>query len=331
LRILVAGGAGFVGSHLCRRLLSDGHSVHCVDNLITGDFANLADLRDAPEFTFENADVANAAERDVDVVFHLASPASPVDYERLPLETLAANSLGTWRLAELARAAGASLTFVSTSEVYGDPLVHPQPESYWGNVDPVGPRACYDEGKRFGEALVTSMRRVQGLRATIVRVFNTYGPAMRRDDGRVIPELMSAAIAGRPLVVHGDGRQTRSFMFVSDLVEGLVRIGFDRKADGEVFNLGNPHEITIRELAELVRDLLAPGKEIVSIEAREGDPRQRKPDIAKVQRWYGWNPLVPLDEGLRLTASWFAPGRPLEGAAADPAITDPSLTTNVPA
>ena len=234
-------------------------------------------------------------------------------------------------LRHLARAAGASFTFVSTSEVYGDPLVHPQPESYWGNVDPVGPRACYDEGKRFGEALVTSMRRVQGLRATIVRVFNTYGPAMRRDDGRVIPEMMSAAIAGRPLVVHGDGSQTRSFMFVSDLVEGLVRIGLDPKADGEVFNLGNPHEITIRELAELVRDLLAPGKEIVSIEAREGDPRQRKPDIAKVQRWYGWNPLVPLDEGLRLTASWFAPGRPLEGAAADPAINDPALTTNVPA
>jgi dTDP-glucose 4,6-dehydratase len=325
VRVLVAGGAGFVGSHLCRRLLADGHAVHCVDNLITGNLTNIADLRDGPAFTFENADVAAAEPRDVDVVYHLASPASPVDYDRLPLETLAANSLGTWRLIELARQAGASFTFVSTSEVYGDPLVHPQPESYWGNVDPIGPRACYDEGKRFGEALVTSMRRVHGVRSTIVRVFNTYGPGMRRDDGRVIPELMSAAIAHRPLVVHGDGSQTRSFMYVSDLVEGLVRIGLDPRSDGEVFNLGNPHEITIRELAELVRDLLAPGERIVSVAAREGDPRQRKPDIAKVKQWFGWTPVVPLEEGLRQTAAWFGSGRSAVEAAGGPALA------NVPA
>jgi dTDP-glucose 4,6-dehydratase len=309
MRVLVAGGAGFVGSHLCRRLLVEGHAVHCVDSLITGQIANIADVRDLPAFTFEQTDAAEAQQRDVDVVFHLASPASPVDYDRLPLETLAANSFGTWRLLEIARMAGASFTFVSTSEVYGDPLVHPQPESYWGNVDPVGPRACYDEGKRFGEALVTSMRRVHGVPASIVRVFNTYGPAMRRNDGRVIPELMAAALAGQPLVVHGDGSQTRSFMYVSDLVEGLIRIGLDPRSDGEVFNLGNPHEVTIRELAGLVRDLLAPGQLIVNAPRREGDPQQRKPDITKVRSWYGWNPSVSLHDGLRRTATWFASGR----------------------
>jgi len=305
MRIVVAGGAGFVGSHLCRRLLADGHQVVCVDNLITGTEANVAELLDNPSFRFIQADAAEAPDLVVDQVYHLASPASPVDYDQLPLETLAANSRGTWRLLDVARAAGASFLYTSTSEVYCDPLVHPQPETYWGNVDPIGPRACYDDGKRFGEALVTSYRRVHGTRATIVRIFNTYGPRMRLDDGRVIPELMSSAFAGRELRVHGDGSQTRSFMYVADLVEGLVRVGLDPASDGQVFNIGNPSEVTIGELAEAIRRRFATDAEIVFQPGRPGDPQRRKPDISKVRAAHGWQPAVSLDDGLELTASWF--------------------------
>ena len=214
---------------------------------------------------------------------------------------MSANSLGTWRLLEIAHETGAKLTFVSTSEVYGDPLVHPQPETYWGNVDPVGPRSCYDESKRFGEALLMSMRRAHGVRATIVRVFNTYGPRMRFNDGRVIPELLGNALAGRPLVLHGDGSQTRSFCYVSDLVDGLLRVGLDDGNDGEIFNIGNPAEITIRQLAERIRDLVQPDLPIVSTDARPGDPARRRPDISKVRARYGWEPMVDLTVGLNLT------------------------------
>ena len=252
MKVLVAGGAGFVGSHLCRRLLADGHRVTCVDNLLTGSLANVADLVARTASSSSRPTSPRVPRLPADAVLHLASPASPVDYERLPLETMAANSQGTWRLLDLARRAGATFTYVSTSEAYGDPEVHPQPETYWGNVDPVGPRSCYDESKRFGEALVTSYRRVHHVPAAIVRVFNTYGPAMRRDDGRVMPEFLGAALAGRPMVVHGDGSQTRSFMYVDDLVEALVRVGLDRDADGQLLNIGNPEEVTILELAELI-------------------------------------------------------------------------------
>jgi len=306
MRVLVAGGAGFVGSHLCDRLVADGHQVACLDNLVTGSRENVAGLAGHPRFTFIEADVAAAPQIDVDVILHLASPASPVDYDRLPLETLAANSIGTWRLLEVARAAGAHLTFVSTSEVYGDPLVHPQPETYWGNVDPIGPRACYDEGKRFGEALVTSMRRVNGVRATIVRLFNTYGPRMRPDDGRVVPALVTAALAGQPLTLHGDGTQSRSFMYVDDLVEGLVRVGLGPASDGEVFNIGNPHEVTMRELAGEIARAVGRDLSIRYVPGRPGDPQRRRPDITKLTARYGWEPRISLGDGLGRTMAWFS-------------------------
>jgi nucleoside-diphosphate-sugar epimerase len=322
VRFLVAGGAGFVGSHLCRRLVDEGHEVTCVDSLLTGRRDNVADLIGQPGFVFVEADVTSLEGSALpaappDVVLHLASPASPVDYDRLPLETLAVNSAGTWRLLDVAAAARARLVYVSTSEVYGDPLVHPQPETYWGNVDPIGPRACYDEGKRFGEALVTSFRRVRGVRAAIVRVFNTYGPAMRLDDGRVVPEFLAAAQAGRPLPIQGDGTQTRSYMYVSDLVEGLLRVATDEGLDGQVLNIGNPHEITVLELAERLLAIMVSSVGTDLVPGRPGDPQQRCPDISRMRERYGWEPTVTLDDGLRRTVDWLkngrAPGAPVAG------------------
>jgi nucleoside-diphosphate-sugar epimerase len=308
MRFLVAGGSGFVGSHLCRRLVADGHHVTCVDSLLTGRRANVADLEGTERFAFVEQDVAHldasALDGPPDVVLHLASPASPVDYDRYPLETLAVNSAGTWRLLEIAEGAGARLVFVSTSEVYGDPLVHPQPETYWGNVDPVGPRGCYDEGKRFGEALVTSWRRERDVHAAIVRVFNTYGPAMRLDDGRVVPEFLAAATAGRPLPVQGDGMQTRSFTYVSDLVEGLCRVALDPDLDGQLLNIGNPDEVTMTELAERVLTLTGSTAGTVHVPGRPGDPQRRCPDITRMATRYSWQPAVALDEGLRRTVDW---------------------------
>jgi nucleoside-diphosphate-sugar epimerase len=306
VRVLVAGGAGFIGSHVCQELLRRGHDVTCLDNLSTGSPRNLVDFEDHPRFRFVAGDVEQCPQLEVDVILHLASPASPVDYDRLPLQTMAANSIGTWRLCDVARSVGARLTFVSTSEVYGDPLVHPQPESYWGNVDPIGPRACYDESKRFGEALVMSMRREHGLRANVVRLFNTYGPRMRRDDGRAIPELVSAALDGRPLPVYGDGRQTRSFCYVDDLVRGLLAVALDDAIDGEVFNIGNPTETPIGDLAERVRALIDPRLELAFVAARPGDPARRRPDISRMIQRYGWQPTIDLDTGLRATIDAFA-------------------------
>jgi nucleoside-diphosphate-sugar epimerase len=301
MRAMVAGGAGFVGGHLCRRLIDDGHEVICVDNLVTGARTNIESLLEHPRFKFEQVDVAESPMVPVDVVLHLASPASPVDYDRLPLETLHANSTGTGRLLDVAQDAGASLVYVSTSEVYGDPLVHPQREDYWGNVDPVGPRSCYDEAKRFGEALVTSWRAVHGVRAAIVRVFNTYGPGMRMDDGRVVPELIAAALDGRPLTLHGDGLQTRSFMYVSDLVDGLMTVASDPDLDGQILNIGNPHEVTIAEIAERIVAATGSTSSIVRGPARVGDPQRRKPDIGRMVARYGWQPVVSLDIGLERT------------------------------
>jgi dTDP-glucose 4,6-dehydratase len=305
MRIVVAGGAGFVGGHLCRRLLEDGHDVVALDNLSTGAAANVASLAGSPGFTLVRHDVVwpvlEVVRGPVDVVFHLASPASPDDYDRLPLETLAVNSDGTRNLLDLALARNAGFLYTSTSEIYGDPLVHPQPEEYWGNVDSIGPRACYDEAKRFGEALITSYRRVTGVRAAIVRIFNTYGPGMRLDDGRVIPELASAALAGRPLRVHGDGTQTRSFQYVDDLVQALVTIGLDPDLDGLVLNIGNPHEVTMNELAARIAALVPGAGPIEHVPGRPGDPQRRKPDIGRIRARYGWEPTVDLDEGLRRT------------------------------
>ena len=305
MKIMIAGGAGFVGSHLSRALLRRGHHVVCVDDFSTGNAANIADIVDHPRYALVEADVSEAPSRPVDVIAHLASPASPIDYDRMPIHTLRANSLGAFRLLEVAREVGATFCYVSTSEVYGDPLVHPQPEEYWGNVDPIGPRSCYDEGKRFGEALVTAARREIGVRANIIRPFNTYGPDMRRDDGRVIPEMISAAIEGRPVSVHGNGTQTRSFCYVSDLVDGLQHVLLDRDLDGGVFNIGNPHEISMHELAQLIVDLAGTDAEIRFTDGRPGDPERRRPIIARMHDRYGWQPRVPLRDGLRMTIATF--------------------------
>jgi dTDP-glucose 4,6-dehydratase len=315
VKVLVAGGAGFIGSNLIRELRRRDHEVVVVDDFSTGSRANLADLLDDPGFRLIETDVRNTPTIGVDAVLHLASPASPVDYDRLPLETLAANSLGTWRLLEVARAAGATLTYTSTSEIYGDPLVHPQPETYWGNVDPVGPRAKYDEAKRFGEALITNFRQVHGTRANIVRLFNTYGPRMRPDDGRAIPEIASAALDGRPIPIHGDGSQTRSFCYVSDTVDAILAVGLDRSADGEILNIGNPHEITIRHLAEEIVRLTHSPSALQFDPRRPGDPERRRPDITRIQARYDWAPRVELSTGLDRTIDWFA------GQRATPTMT----------
>jgi nucleoside-diphosphate-sugar epimerase len=324
MNILIAGGAGFIGSHLSRALLDAGHHVYAVDDLSTGNHDNIVDLRARPNYELILSDVAHTPTLSVDVIAHLASPASPVDYDRMPLHTLRANSLGTYRLLDIAAEAGASLLFVSTSEVYGDPLVHPQPESYWGNVDPIGPRSCYDEAKRFGEALVFAARRETGVRANVVRLFNTYGPDMRRHDGRVIPEMVSAALAGRPLTVHGNGQQTRSFCYVSDLVRGLMHVMLDPELDGEVFNVGNPHEITVRELAEHIMDLTGNHAELRFTSARPGDPERRRPIIDKIQARYGWQPDVHLRDGLERTIAAFQEAEVRERALnTDGAVRDP--------
>ena len=314
MKVLVAGGAGFVGSTLLRSLLTDGHDVVCVDDFSTGRRRNVESLLGEPRFRLLEVDVVDTPSMDVDVIFHLASPASPVDYDRMPLETLRANSQGTWRLLEVARDAGARLTYTSTSEIYGDPLVHPQPESYWGNVDPVGPRACYDEAKRFGEALITSMRRVHGVRANIVRLFNTYGPRMRPDDGRAIPELATAALDGRPLSIHGDGSQTRSFCYVDDLVAGLKAVALDPTADGLILNIGNPHEVTIRQLAEEILRIAGSSAPLRFDPRRPGDPERRRPDITRIHERYGWLPTVELAVGLERTIDDF---RALRGRDSD--------------
>jgi dTDP-glucose 4,6-dehydratase len=315
VKVLVAGGAGFIGSNLIRELRRLDHEVVVVDDFSTGSRANLADLLDDPGFRLIETDVRNTPAIAVDAVLHLASPASPVDYDRLPLETLAANSFGTWRLLEVAQAAGATLTYTSTSEIYGDPLVHPQPETYWGNVDPVGPRAKYDEAKRFGEALITNFREVHGTRANIVRLFNTYGPRMRPDDGRAIPEIASAALDGRPIPIHGDGSQTRSFCYVSDTVDAILAVGLDRSADGEILNIGNPHEITIRHLAEEIVRLTHSASALQFDPRRPGDPERRRPDITRIQARYDWAPRVELSTGLDRTIDWFA------GQRATPTMT----------
>jgi dTDP-glucose 4,6-dehydratase len=320
MNILIAGGAGFIGSHLSRALLEAGHRVVCVDDVSTGHLDNIADMLGRPAYEFVRADVAHTPAIHVDVIAHLASPASPIDYDRMPIHTMRANSLGMYRLLDVAQTVGARLLFVSTSEVYGDPLVHPQPETYWGNVDPIGPRSCYDESKRFGEALLFAARRERGTQANVVRLFNTYGPSMRRDDGRVIPEMVSAALAGRPLTIHGNGSQTRSFCYVSDLVAGLVHILGDQDLDGEVFNVGNPHEITVRELAEHIIELTGSTSEIRHTSARPGDPERRRPIIDKIQARYGWEPRVHLRDGIRLTIEAFreaeARGKGLTNGAA---------------
>jgi dTDP-glucose 4,6-dehydratase len=305
MRALVAGGAGFVGSHLCERLLADGWDVTAADSFITGREENLEGPGRNDRFRFVRADVSDGTaafdELSPDVVFHLASPASPPDYLRYPVETLRVGALGTLNLLAFAEAKGARLLLASTSEVYGDPLVHPQPETYWGNVNPIGPRAVYDGAKRFAEAAAMAFRRTRGVDVKIARIFNTYGPRMRRDDGRAVPNFVGQALRGEPVTVHGDGSQTRSLCFVSDLVDGLIRLAVS-DADNPV-NIGNPEEWKILELARLVVTLVGSSSEIRFVERPADDPTVRCPDIARA-RTLGWEPRVSVTDGLERTIDW---------------------------
>jgi dTDP-glucose 4,6-dehydratase/UDP-glucuronate decarboxylase len=317
MKVLVAGGAGFIGSHMCEELLRRGHEVVCIDNFVTGHRRNVEHLKLDPAFRLVESDVTSAPREQADLILHLASPASPVHYKAHPIETMLANSAGTQRLLDIARANDARFVFASTSEVYGDPQVHPQTEDYWGNVNPIGPRACYDESKRFGEAMTFEYRRL-GVNASIVRIFNTYGPRMNLEDGRVVPAFLSAAIKEEPLPVHGQGTQTRSFCYVSDLVEGFLLVALDAEADGEVFNVGNPDEITMLELAAEVAHLSGSRADNLELQPRGADdPERRKPDIGKMRARYGWEPKVGLREGLARTLDYFrSTGERIAGAEA---------------
>ncbi|MDY7094355.1 MAG: UDP-glucuronic acid decarboxylase family protein [Acidobacteriota bacterium] len=302
---LITGGAGFLGSHLCERMLAEGHRVICVDNLITGRLENLEHLLDRDDVRFIEHDVSRpfTVEEPVDYVLHFASPASPIDYLELPIQTLKVGSLGTHNTLGLARAHNARYLLASTSEVYGDPLVHPQPESYWGNVNPVGPRGVYDEAKRFAEAMAMAYHRYHGLEIRIVRIFNTYGPRMRLGDGRVVPAFVQQALEGKPLSVFGDGSQTRSFCFVSDLVEGIWRLL--QSEVSEPVNIGNPREMTILEFAQTIVDLTDSGSKLSFHPLPVDDPKTRQPDISRAQEVLGWEPVVELEEGLRRTIEYF--------------------------
>jgi dTDP-glucose 4,6-dehydratase len=302
---LVTGGAGFLGSHLCDRLLREGHRVICVDSLITGNLQNIAHLDDEERFRFIKHDVSVPFEIDEPLhnVLHFASPASPIDYLELPIQTLKVGSLGTHNTVGLAKAKGARYLLASTSEVYGDPLVHPQPESYWGNVNPVGPRGVYDEAKRFAEAMVMAYHRVHGLETRIVRIFNTYGPRMRPRDGRVVPAFIHQALANEPLTVFGDGSQTRSFCFVDDLVEGIYRLLMSDI--DQPMNIGNPVEMTILEFSEAVVELTDSSSKIDFRPLPTDDPKIRQPDITFARAELGWEPHVELKNGLSQTIDYF--------------------------
>ncbi|HXU47227.1 MAG TPA: UDP-glucuronic acid decarboxylase family protein [Thermoanaerobaculia bacterium] len=304
-RAVVTGGAGFLGSHLCERLLAEGCDVTAVDNLLTGSRDNLAHLLDRPEFRLVEHDVSKPFEIEgaVDFVLHFASPASPIDYLELPIQTLKVGSLGTHNALGLAKAKRARFLLASTSEVYGDPLVHPQPESYWGNVNPVGPRGVYDEAKRFAEAMAMAYHRVHGMEVRIVRIFNTYGPRMRLRDGRVVPNFLQQALLDRPLTVYGDGSQTRSFCYVEDLIDGIHRLLLS-DVESPV-NVGNPREMTILEFAEKIIDLTHSKSRIAFEPLPVDDPRTRQPDIALARAKLGWEPKVSLDEGLARTVEYF--------------------------
>ncbi|MFP2961746.1 UDP-glucuronic acid decarboxylase family protein [Myxococcus sp. 1LA] len=305
-RVAVLGGAGFVGSHLCERLLDDGAAVViAVDNLITGNEENLRTLNGRPGFSFVKADITESipVEGPLDYVFNMASPASPIDYAQLPLETLRVGSIGTENGLKLAEAHKAVFLMASTSEVYGDPLVHPQREDYWGNVNPIGPRSVYDEAKRYSEAITAAYGRTKGVQVRIVRIFNTYGPRMRLNDGRVVPAFVGQALKGEDFTVFGDGSQTRSFCYVKDLVDGLVRLMLSDEPNP--VNIGNPREMTIRQFAEAVRAAAGGGGTIIEKPLPKDDPKQRQPDITRARSLLGWEPKVPLEEGLRETIAWF--------------------------
>lgn len=304
-RIVVAGGAGFLGSHMCDLLMSRGDAVVCVDNFVTGAASNIEHLRDSERFEVAEQDISVSVDVDgaVDLVLNLASPASPKDYLKLPIETLDVGSRGTRNCIELAIANDAPMLLASTSEVYGDPLVHPQTEDYWGNVNPIGIRSCYDEAKRFAEALTMAFVREHGLKARIARIFNTYGPRMQVDDGRVVSNFVVQALRGEPITIYGDGLQTRSFCFVDDEVRGLLALAESDEV-GPI-NIGNPGEFTIKELAELVLELTGSASELTFEPLPSDDPMQRKPNIDRAQETLGWEPTIELAEGLTTTIAWF--------------------------
>ncbi len=305
MRTLITGGAGFIGSHLCERFLAEGHEVIAVDNMITGDLTNLDHLRTNPRFRFVGHDISTPLKlkQKLDNVLHFASPASPVDYLEHPIPTLKVGALGTHNTLGLAKAHGARYLLASTSEVYGDPLEHPQKESYWGNVNPIGVRGCYDEAKRFAESITMAYHRAHGVNTHIIRIFNSYGERMRLNDGRVLPNFMYQALMGEPLTVYGTGDQTRSFQYVSDLVEGIWRLlPLDYP---EPVNLGNPAEITILEFAEEIRKLAGSKSEIVFRPLPQDDPKVRQPDITRARQLLGWEPKVGRDEGLARTMAFF--------------------------
>jgi len=305
MRILLTGGAGFVASHLTERLLEKGHKVVSLDNLITGKMANVAHLLDDPAFEFIKHDVSNYIDvkGEIDYVLHLASPASPVDYLEHPIKTLKVGSLGTHNALGVAKAHGSKFLLASTSEVYGDPLVNPQPEEYWGNVNPIGPRGVYDEAKRFAEAITLAYHRTHGIDTKIVRIFNTFGERMRHRDGRVVPNFIDQALKNEPLTVYGDGSQTRSFCYVSDLVAGLIKL-MDSSLN-EPVNIGNPREMSILEFAEKIIKMTGSKSKIAYKELPVNDPKVRRPDITKAKKELGWEPVVSLEEGLSRTVKWF--------------------------
>ena len=302
---MVSGGAGFIGSHLCEALLDRGVQVVALDNFITGSRENLRSLEGNPDFEFRQADVNHGIflGGDVRYVLHFASPASPPQYDANPIHTLKVGTLGTMNMLGLARAKGATFLLASTSEVYGDPLVHPQPETYWGNVNPIGPRGCYDEAKRAAEAFAMAYRRSHGVDTRIIRIFNTHGPRMQVSDGRAVPNFMAQAIRGEPITVYGDGSQTRSLCYVSDLVRGILAM-LDR-GDEMPVNLGNPHEVTVLELARTIVRLAGSKSEIVHRDLPVDDPKQRQPDITRARTLLGWEPEVSLEDGLRRTLEYF--------------------------
>jgi dTDP-glucose 4,6-dehydratase len=302
---VISGAAGFIGSHFCDRLLAEGYEVTALDNLLTGSERNLAHLKGNPHFRFILHDVTKPlpVESHVNYVLHLASPASPKDYLEFPIETMDVGSLGTRQMLELAQRDNAKFLLTSTSESYGDPAVHPQVETYWGNVNPVGPRSCYDESKRFAEALTMAYHRARGVRTSIARIFNTFGPRMKLNDGRVVPAFLDQALNGKPITIFGDGSQTRSFCYVSDLVDGLYRLLLSEER--MPVNVGNPREMTIREFAEVIAEMTGSKAGIVYHPLPEDDPKQRRPDISKAKRILGWSPKVTLEEGLKHTVEYF--------------------------
>ena len=304
-RILITGGAGFLGSHLCDRFIGEGHEVVCIDNLITGNRDNIAHLFGDPKFKFIHHDVTEYlyVAGPLDYVLHLASPASPIDYLELPIQTLKVGAMGTHKVLGLAKDKKARFFLASTSEVYGDPLVHPQPESYWGNVNPIGPRGVYDEAKRFAEALVMAYHRVHKMETRIARIFNTYGPRMRPQDGRVVSNFIMQALRGEPLTVYGDGSQTRSFCYADDLVEAIARLLFSDET--QPVNIGNPLEMSVLELAKLVQEISGSEVGIVMEPLPTDDPKVRQPDISRARAILGWEPSVDLREGLEKTINYF--------------------------